>query len=181
MVLGTAVAQAATGVGFAIGANSVLARAGLRSWWKSSLKGITTLNRELQGFLGWSFLTTTLSGLAEQIPLILLGRLRGPEEAAFFRLATSLVAVASYPEGALGRVTYPRLSARLASSDREKLHGTLFRWTGWIGAPASVCVLAIIPLLPTLVPLVFGDEYTSMVSGSQVMIGAADSRVQCNE
>lgn len=173
LVVGAAVVQALAGVGLAIGAHSVLAGSGLRSWWGASLNGLADLKRELREFMGWSYITSTLSGLVEQLPLILLGRLRGPEEAGFFRLATTLVTIASYSEGALGRVSYPRLAAMWSRTNLADMRGPLLRWTALAGVPVTLCLLAIIPLLSLLVPLLFGDRYEGMVAGVQIMMGGA--------
>jgi O-antigen/teichoic acid export membrane protein len=173
MVLGAALVQAAMGVLLAIGAHAFLVRAGVGSWWTASLQRIMEFKQEIRGFLGWSYLTSTLGGLAEQIPLLLLGRLRGPEEAGFFRLASNLVTVAAYVEGALGRVTYPRLSARWASNSKDSFRTVLLRWTTWAGIPIALCLLAVVPLLPTLVSIMFGNRYIPMITGTQVMVGCA--------
>jgi O-antigen/teichoic acid export membrane protein len=107
-----------------------------------------------------------------------LGRVRGPEEAGFYRLATSLTTVGSYLESSLGQVTYPRLSVRCSEVDGENLSRMLRRWTLRGGFPVSVIVLLTIPLLPIVVPLIFGPGYSAMVLGAQVMMaGAAVSAV----
>jgi O-antigen/teichoic acid export membrane protein len=112
------------------------------------------------------------------VPLLLLGRWRGPEEAGFYRLALSLMTIGTYLETSLGRVAYPMISARWALGDRESLIGALKRWTLLGGLPLGAMLVVTTVLIPTLVPIVFGSVYSAMVPGVQIMMmGAAVSAV----
>jgi O-antigen/teichoic acid export membrane protein len=176
MVLAMALSRTVTGLAIMGVATYVLHCDGLGFWWNASLKRVTPLLKELRAFFGWNYVAVTLSGLAGQAPLMILGRLRGPEEAGFYRLATSLIAMGSYMESALGRVVYPALAARWGTGERESLTRTLKRWTWRVGLPAGGLMLLTIPFLPITVPLVFASSYSPMVSGVQVMmVGAAVS------
>jgi O-antigen/teichoic acid export membrane protein len=164
MIIANAIGNVAIGIIMTIAATYVLHQDRFGFWWQASFKKLVPLFKELGGFFGWNYITVTLGGLLVQVPLILLGRLRGPQEAGFFRLATSVVTVGSYFETSLGRVTYPVLSARWAIGERENLKGTLKRWTLRGGIPLGVFVLFTIPFLPILIPMVFGVQV--MVAGA---------------
>jgi O-antigen/teichoic acid export membrane protein len=178
VVLGTALGQATNGLMLTAVATYVLHRDRACFWWSASLRHITPLRSELTAFSVWSYLATTLSGLMAQVPLMLLGRFRAPEEAGFYRLAMTLTTASSYLESSLGRIAYPVLSARWAAGDREQLIYMVNRWTLRGGLPAGVLLLLVIPLGPIMIPMAFGFSYSPMIPGLQVMmIGAVASTV----
>jgi O-antigen/teichoic acid export membrane protein len=173
MIIANTIGHVIIGMTMMIGATYVLQRDGLSLWWKASSKRVAPLLRELGGFFGWHYIAVTLSGLIWQVPIILLGRLRGPEEAGFYRLATSIVTIGSYFETSMGRVTYPILSARSGTIGRDNIKNTLKRWTFRAGLPAGALLLLAVPFFPILIPMVFGDDYSPMLLGIQVMIAGS--------
>lgn len=178
LVLGTALGHAVTGllvIGVAV---CVLSRNGIGCWWHTPLKRVAPLKKELVSFWGWNYLMVTLSGLLMQVPLILIGRLCGPGEAGFYRLALSLTVAGSLLETSLGQVVYPSISERWAAGERESLRHSLWRWTLRGGVPLGALLLLTIPFLPIVIPILFGSAYSPMVPGVQVMmIGAPVSAV----
>ncbi len=169
-----ALGQAAYGLAMAVAALLVLHRSGLRPWWRASLGHVASLRRDLLSQFGWNYLLVTLSGVLMQVPLIILGRLRGPEAAGYYRVTTNLVIVGSYPETSMGRVVYPRLSERWSAGERESLRPSLTRWTLTGGLLAAAIVLLAILILPVALPLLFGRGFVPAVRGAQVMlVGAA--------
>lgn len=178
IVLGTAVGHVTHGVVVVAAAGYVLYRDEIGPWWKAPLGNVAPLWKELSAFFGWSYLIVTFNGIMGQVPLLLLGSLRDPREAGFYRLATSFMTVGSYLEASLGRIAYPIISARWSAGDREKLKYTMKRWTLCGGIPAGFLVLLTIVLIPILVPVVFGPAYSPMTLGTQVMmVGTAVSAV----
>jgi O-antigen/teichoic acid export membrane protein len=176
MVLGTAVAHVIIGLLMMGAATYVLHCDGVGLWWNAPLGNVAPLRKELTAFFGCNYLTVTLMGVIAQVPVMLLGHLRAPEEAGFYRLATSLTTVGSYLESSLGQVVYPALSARWGAGERESLRRSLKRWTLQAGFPIGVLVLLTIPFLPILVPIVFGPSYRRMILGAQIlMVGTAVS------
>ena len=173
MVIGAAAGQVSLGLILTVVATDTLRRDGMGLWWTGSLGTVTPLRKELLGMFGWNYLTTTLRGVMAQFPLMLIGTLRGPHEAGFYRIALSFMTVGSYLETSLGQVVYPVFSARWGRGERESLT-TLKKWTVRGGLPTGALVLVGIPLVPFVVPLVFGAAYSPMVPGIQIlMIGAA--------
>jgi O-antigen/teichoic acid export membrane protein len=154
-------------------ASRVLHCDGLGRWWRAPLRAVAPMRKELMAFFGWNYLMVTLNGIMTQVPLMLLGRMRGPEEAGFYRLAMSLTTASSYLETSLVRVTYPVLSARWGAGEQQGLSKTLQRWTLRGGLPGGALVLLMIPLLPLLILVVFGPAYMPMVWGAQVMLLAS--------
>lgn len=172
-IIGMAVAQASIGLLMMANVTFLLAKEGKGFWWRASLKPIGSIRKELLSFFGWNYLLVTLSGLIAQIPVMLLGRFRGPEEAGFYRLATSIVTVGSYVESSMGRVAYPVFSARYGTTDRESLKRSLRNWTLRAGLPVGVLLVLVISVLPVLVPWVFGPKYRPMIPGAQVLLLSA--------
>jgi O-antigen/teichoic acid export membrane protein len=176
VVIGMGLAQASIGLIMMIATTDLLLCEGLGTWWKASLKPVVSLKRELMGFFGWNYFLVTLSGLVVQLPVMLLGRLRGPEEAGFYRIALSIGTVGSYLETSLGRVTYPTLSAWWSSEGEERIVRTLKGWTLKVGLPISATIVLVTILFPWLLPLLFGHDYRPAVPGVQViMLGIAIS------
>jgi O-antigen/teichoic acid export membrane protein len=174
MVLGMAIGNALIGL-ISLGiATSLLIRNGADTWWKGSFKSIAHLRGELFSFFGWNYLMSTLGGAITHAPVMFLGAIRGAEEAGFFRLALSLMTATSYPTSAAGRVVYPRLSGRWAAGERESdLEQSLKRWTRRGGLSLGFGIALMIPFLPWIVPLLFGEGYRPMVPGAQIMFVAA--------
>lgn len=173
VVVGMGLAGALTGLLMAWTATRLLVKEGIGLWWKASFREVMPLLRELVSLFGWNYLAVTLSGVLGQVPVIMLGRLRGPEEAGWFRLATNLVVVSSYLRSSLGRVAYPVLAARWGKGERKGLMASMIRWTGRAGVPMGLLMLAVIPVLPILVPIVFGPAYAPAVPLAQVMFAGA--------
>ncbi len=173
MVLGTAVAQATGGLLLMAFATWTSKNAGIGAWWSAPLGQLRHSWRELGSFFGWNYLIVSFGGLMAQGPLILLGWLRGPETAGYYRLASSLVLAASQIGQALGRVAYPIFSGRWAKGEIESLKKSIERWTLQGGLPICLLLLLSIPILPVLVPWAFGEIYRPMVVGLQFMMAGA--------
>jgi O-antigen/teichoic acid export membrane protein len=173
LVFATALAHTFIGVGMMIIATRVLLSEGLGMWWRSSLREVAPLQKELTGFFGWNYLMVTLNGLLVQAPTMFFGKFRSPDEAGFYRLAASIVTAGSYLENSAGRVIYPVLSAGLAKGELESTKRLLRHWTLWGGVPLAIFVLLMILCIPLLVSTFFGPGYAGMVHGTQVMLGGA--------
>ena len=175
-VIGLAAAQASAGLIMMVAATFLLVREGKGLWWRASLEPLARMRGELATFFGWNYLVVTLSGLVEQLPVIFLGSLRGPEQAGFYRLAASITTVGSYMESSLTRVVYPVLSARWGVEEPERIPASLRRWTLAGGLPASLLLVVVIPLLPRAIAVAFGHAYQPTALGAQLMmIGTAVS------
>jgi len=168
-VIGMGLAQASHGLIMMMAATRLLKRDGMGYWWKASFQLLTDLKKEIAGFFGWNYLLVTLNGLVVQIPLMLLGWFRGPEEAGFYNLAISVTSVVSHTRSALNRVVYPVLSVRYASSNKESILNSLRRWTLQVGLPIGLLLILVVPFLPFLIPLVFSAQYNPVVPGAQIL------------
>jgi O-antigen/teichoic acid export membrane protein len=170
MIIANAFALALDGVVMMIAATSVLRRDGAGLWWRAAIKDVAPLRAELAAFFRWNYFLVTLNGLVGQAPLLMLGRLRGPEDAGFYRLAMSLMSVGAYPENCMSKIAYPALSARFGREHIRSLRARLRVWTWKGGIPIAILMALTVPFLPALVPVIFGPSYVPMVFGAQMMM-----------
>lgn len=168
IVLATAVSEAIAGVATLVVASAALSADGVGRWWRAPVSPVAALRGELARAFGWNNVVSTASGVLGQGPVLLLGAVRGPTDAAFLRLATAIVAVLGYVEAAMGRVVYPMLAT--GSGD---VVARVRQWTLRRGLPVALGLLALVPLIPIGLPLVVGDAYASMVPGTQAMVAGA--------
>jgi O-antigen/teichoic acid export membrane protein len=147
---------------------------GVAPWWRASLRPIAPFVKELSVSFGWTYVSATMGAAITQLPVMILGRLRGPEEAGFYRIAANVMTVGQQMEASLNQVAYPALSAAWGQRSRPSLVAELRRWTLWPGLPAGAVVLLAIPVMPFLLPLVLGSGFAGVAPGAQLMLmGAA--------
>lgn len=170
VVLGIALGQILYGIVMMSVSTYALQRAGIGVWWNVSFRSLAPLRQELTAFFGWNYVMVTLTGFVTQFPLMLLGYFRSPEEAGYYRLATTLMTASSFPELSMGRVAYPTLATRWEAGERQSLGHSLQRWTLHGGLPLGTLILLSLPLLPIVLPVVLGPAYVPMIHGAQLLI-----------
>jgi len=152
-------------------ANHVLHKNDFRHWWSASFKSLEILKKELFSFFSWNYLMVTLTGLISQVPLILLGHFRGAKEVGFYRFAVNIMVSGNSLESSLSNVVYPRLSTRWALGEQESLKRSLKLWTKYGGVFASMIVI-ITFLLPIIIPVIFGSNYTPAIKSTQILMAS---------
>jgi O-antigen/teichoic acid export membrane protein len=166
---------AGTGLVWLLIASAILSRSVGEAWWTSSWAPLRGLRGELRSLFSWNFVAVSLSGAVIQVPVLLLGGLRSPTDAAYFRLASAVSVTADSLEAAMNRVAYPMLAANQAVRDARSIARLV---VGWSKREARLAVLAVVlamAALPVLV-LVLGDEYSGMLLGAELMlVGTATS------
>jgi O-antigen/teichoic acid export membrane protein len=180
-VLAMALSQAAASLLEAAAVVRTLARGGVgpRRLLRSRLRDIEPLRAELRGLFGWSYVLSTATSVADQLPLLLLGRFAGPAASGFYRLAILVATGAMVPEGAMAKVVFPRLAAQWDRASGDGTRRQLARWTLKAGLPAAGLVLLMLLLLPLGVAPLFGTGYTPMVRGAQLLLVATAVRAAC--
>jgi O-antigen/teichoic acid export membrane protein len=169
-VLASAAGQAAAGLAWLLVSSAVLARRTGRWWWTASWRSLAGLGVELRSLFGWNFVGVTLSGAMSQLPVVLLGAMRSPVEAGYFRLASTIAVTADYVEAAMSRVAYPLLASSDAEGDVAKTARLVRGWSRREAPVATLIVLAAMAALPLFVAVVFGDEYGDMIAGAEVLL-----------
>jgi O-antigen/teichoic acid export membrane protein len=156
-------------------ASTLLKRAVGAPWWSAPLGSLEALRRELGSLFSWNFVAISLSGAVTQGPVLLLGGLRSPTDAGYFRLASTVAVTADSLEAAMSRVAYPTLAAARAAGDHWKIARLVVGWSKREARLAVLAVLVAMAALPVVVPAL-GHEYQGMVLGAELMlIGTATS------
>ena len=104
VVAGTALSQAAIGVMMLAAAAHLLREGGVGSWWRKRGRAIISVRRDLYSSFGWNYLVTTFAGALDQVPVLLVGRVKGSSEAGYYRLASSIATIGSYFEQVVSRI-----------------------------------------------------------------------------
>jgi len=147
-----------------------LRREGMELWWKGEMSSLSPLLRDLRNLLGLSYLLVTLTGIMEQVPPMILGRLRGPEDAGFYRIAFTFINFAIYAETSLARVIYPRFCILWSQGNRRRMEEYLREKTIQVGIPLAFFTGLFSLSLNLLIPLLFGASYQAMIFGNQIMM-----------
>lgn len=173
VVAATGLSATIAAVSRSVAAARALKREGVTNWLHVPVTRVSWLRREFATLVSWNYVLVTLGGVMIQVPLLWLGRMRGPEEAGFYRLATSVVTSLQYPESALGRVVSPVLVVAVARESAQKLRSLVSKWTATLGLPlAAAIALGLVPL-PWLMQLVFGHRFAVAMPSVQIMAGSA--------
>jgi O-antigen/teichoic acid export membrane protein len=170
LVVGNAAGQAAAGVTYLVVASVCLGRAVGDRWWRARVASLGGVLRELRSSLGWNFVGVTLSGAIVQVPVVLLGAIRSPVEAGYFRIASTVAVTADAVEAGMGRVAYSTLSAADSKADVHRVARLIAKWSrreALLGVSAVVIAMA---LLPGIVVVGLGHRYTGVLAGSELLL-----------
>ncbi|HEX67440.1 MAG TPA: hypothetical protein ENG13_00015 [bacterium] len=135
------------------------------AWWRVSFRVLHGYIKEVVNLFFQNYWIVTMGSFLTQIPLLLLGNLRGPEEAGFYRIAQSLSLGITYIVGALNKVVYPRLSTLWAVGEYSKIRKIIWRWSIRYGFPIGTILALLIFFLTPLLHLVLGRSYIPALSG----------------
>lgn len=129
--------------------------------WRHSLCFRQTLREEkgLLPFLGVTNLGTSIGGLTNQAPVLLLGGFTGPIAAGLFRLAFQLSRALAKVSTLISRSTYAELNHVRASGGHHALR-KLLRKTDRIALVAGIALMLIVVLLgKPILWLIAGSEF----------------------
>ena len=143
---------------------------------RKAFTDLVPLWMQLRGSFAWNYLLSTVAGFCDQLPLLLLGRFAGPTDVAYFRLATSIVAVATVPEASLARVVHPKLAASWVSLKRSEVRERLIGWTRGPGVAIGSLLIVATLIAPFAIEGVFGAQYSAMSRGVQFLMLAVALR-----
>jgi O-antigen/teichoic acid export membrane protein len=172
LVWSSAVGEAAAGLVAAIVAVVVMGRGRIAIGRGLFLKAMRLLDRDLLASLVANYWAVSVAGVLTQMPVILLGRFRGPEEAGFYRLAATGVVAAGYVESSLTSVAYPELAVRWAQGQRAELLALIKRWTTIYSLPVASLVLLAAIAAPSVVGLVLGSSFAEVGLVTQILLTA---------
>jgi O-antigen/teichoic acid export membrane protein len=169
-VVGTGIGQAASGLIYLFVASASLDRTVGDRWWTARWSVLKSFRRELRSMLSWNFLSVTLSGAMVQVPILLLGAIRSPVEAGYFRLASTIAVTADAVEAAMGRVAYSTLAVADAKADVHGVARLVVNWSRREARLGALAVLAGMALLPGFVLIALGHRFMGMVPGAEMLL-----------
>lgn len=169
-VAAAAVAQGTGAIAKMMMASWALRQEGVEAWWRAPVSRITWLRKDLGAMVGWNYLMVTLSGVMGQLPLMWLGQIRGPEEAGFFKLATTIMTIVTHVEGALGRVVSPILATAVGGKTPAELSSLTRAWTLKLGLPLVGGIALSMTAFPFVVSIVFGNHFAGAVRTIQLVV-----------
>jgi O-antigen/teichoic acid export membrane protein len=105
--------------------------------------------------------------LATRFDLVLVYILAGLTPAGHYSIALTLGQLTAYASGALAMAAFPRL-ARIEDDDAWELIPRIARM-GLSAALLSSVVL--LPLIPLLVPILFGDDFIESITPALILVG----------
>jgi O-antigen/teichoic acid export membrane protein len=139
-------------------------------WWQGRRAALGDQFREMVRFMVYTDLTSLVAVFVKQADLVVLGYVRGPTEAGYYRVARLVTAPLSSIVTPLQQVVYPRVAAMAGIHDHPGLRRAARTYTLKLGMPIAVAALLGIPLLPLLLPVVAGAEYRPAVGGAMVLL-----------
>ena len=154
---------------------AVLAQRALRStlggsWWQARRAALGQQFKEMVRFMLYTDLTSLVTVFVKEADLVVLGYVRGPTEAGYYRVARLVGAPLASIALPLQRVVYPRIAVMAGEGDESGMRRSARRYTLKVGIPIAAGVLAAIPLVPFAVPVVAGTEYRPAVDAAIVLL-----------
>lgn len=140
------------------------------TWRSTSARSLQPHVGEVVRFMAYTELTTLTTAFIKQGDVLLLGQARGPTEVGFYRLASSLAAVAGRIVIPLQAVVYPDVARLAAGGDEAGLRRLVKRHFLTIGLPLALLGAASLPLIRPVVRLAAGSAYEPAVSICQVIL-----------
>jgi O-antigen/teichoic acid export membrane protein len=173
VVYGNAAGLALQGLILTTGAAVAIRRTWGRSWLGGSLADISELRGEIVRFLGLNKLRALIGLATKQADIVLVGFVRGPQEAGLYRVAKSIGAGISYVRSPLQWAAYPRIVRASHVRDGDRLVALLRHLTVKVALPATVLVALAIPFVPFFLDLVVGPAFDPAARAGQLFLSAS--------
>jgi O-antigen/teichoic acid export membrane protein len=143
------------------------------SWWQGRRSALGTEFREIVRFMIYTDLTSLVVVFVKEADTVVLGALRGPRQAGFYRLAKSVASPMSSIVLPLQQVVYPRLARLAALRDEDGMRRVARDYTVKVGLPIAAAALVALPLLPFAVPALAGSDYEPAVGAAMFLVAGA--------
>ena len=112
------------------------------SFGRAALRGATTENPRIWGFMIQNSFSSSLGLLGEQAGTLAVGGAGGAAAAGAFRVASKLAGALAKPADALTRALYPELARLAASNSRDTLRHVFMR-VSWIAALVALAMVGL--------------------------------------
>jgi O-antigen/teichoic acid export membrane protein len=155
-------------------AHRVIRRSLGRAWWHGRRHDVAPRLGEMRHFLVYTELTSLVAVFVKQADVVILGWIRGPVEAGYYRLARSITTPAATGTQSLQSVLYPRVAQMTASPESVDFLARARQWFLRAGLPLGLASLAVVPFVPQLIKLLAGPDYLGAVGATQwLLLGSA--------
>ena len=144
------------------------------AWWHGRRRDVAPRLGEMRHFLVYTELTTLVSVFVKQADVVILGWIRGPVEAGYYRLARSITTPATTGTLSLQSVLYPKVTQLTASPEPVDLLARARRWFLRAGLPLGLASLVFVPVVPQIIDVLAGPDYLGAVAATQwLLVGSA--------
>ena len=175
-VVGVVCANAAAGIAlgllYAVAAWVLVRRACGASIATGKLSTLAAERGKLLRFFSYNHLTALTTLVPQQLDSLVLGYFRGPTEAGYYRLAKNLAEVVEYLRIPLFSVSYAQL-ARISGLGQHQAMRDQIRRLAFCGLALGIAVIAGAALVPIILPVLVGRDYSPAVLAAQLLIVAA--------
>jgi O-antigen/teichoic acid export membrane protein len=171
VVWGNAIGMGMTGLLYWSIASRVMRRAWGASPFQGRWQALQGLRKEIFSFLAYSDVTALLNMIPNQLDVVLLGYIRDPTEAGYYKLAKSLASVVNFLSNPLESVTYPELARLWGLGDRKELYQRIRRLAFQVGVPLG-CLFGIVSILmsPFVITTMIGGSFVPAILPAQLLL-----------
>lgn len=170
VVFGAVLGQIVESVILFVASQRVLRRQTGHTWRSSSARALRPHTGEFVRFMAYTELTTLTTAVTKQADVLLLGLARGPTDVGFYRLASSIAAVAARIITPLQAVVYPDMARAAAAGDDAGLRRLVRRHFLLVGVPLAAAGAVALPLVGWVVRFSAGTAYVPAIGVTQIII-----------
>jgi O-antigen/teichoic acid export membrane protein len=155
-------------------AHRVICKSLGHAWWHGQRRDVAPRLGEMRHFLVYTELTSLVAVFVKQADIVILGWIRGPVEAGYYRLARSITTPAATGTQSLQSVLYPRVTQMTASPEPVDILGRARQWFLRAGLPLALASLVVVPFVPQMIKILAGPDYLGAVAATQwLLLGSA--------
>lgn len=136
-------------------------------------RDVINLATELVNSYKWNFLLVTITGLASQSPVIILGSLGNSQDAGFYKISSMIAVALTYPKAAIGKILLPKISMGIDNVTWDMMREKCKKWTLNLGIPISVIILVLSILISPVIKTFYGSQFTPAIPGIQILMTAS--------
>ncbi len=125
------------------------------------------------GYTVKSSIASSLSVGTEQLPLVVIGFVAGPQVLALFRVALAPARLFTAMFSPAAGILFPLFSRDAARGSLERIRSAARTWSLLSAAPALLGAVLAWLTLPSLLPLAFGDAFDATVTAASLLACSA--------
>lgn len=129
--------------------------------------------RDVVRFIAYTDATTVVTSLMKQADTVLIGLLRGPTDAGYYRLALAVSSPLGNAMAPLQAVVYPRITAVVGHVENAEVLQLLRRYFWRLGLPIAVAIGLVVPAVPFAIQVFAGAPYADAARPAQLLLSAS--------